>query len=88
MWRKTLGLALLALVFVVLSGCAAHHRAYYRDGHSPGYVQVRVGAGHGNRAFVRGRSHGPSYRGGQYRYYRNPGRNFHHRHYRGCGHRW
>ena len=84
MWRKTLGLALLAIMSFALSGCAAHYRSHgYRDGYSRGYVQVRVGSGYGHGRFVRG----PSYRYRHYRYYRDPGRYNHHRHYRGCGHR-
>ena len=77
MWRKTLGLALLAIMSFGLAGCAAHHHGHgYRDGYSRGYVQVRVGSGYG-RGVVRG----PSY------HYRHPGRHYQHRHYRGCGHR-
>jgi hypothetical protein len=83
MWKKTLGIALLALVSFALSGCYAHHRAHYRDGYSPGYVQVRVGRGYGPGVYVRGRTN-PRY----YRHYRNPGRYYQHRHFRGCGHRW
>jgi hypothetical protein len=43
MWRKILGLALLAFVAFALSGCAASYRAHgYRDGYpAPGYVHVR-----------------------------------------------
>jgi hypothetical protein len=82
MWRKTLGLGLLALMLFALSGCAARYQSHgYRDGHSRGYVQVRVGSGYGHGRFVRGHAY-------RYRHYRNPGGYYHHRHFRGCGHRW
>jgi hypothetical protein len=87
MWRKTLGLAFLAFMAIVLSGCHAHHRGYYRDAAPTGYVQVRVGPPHG-RVFARR----PAYRAHRYqhpgRYYQHPGRYDRHRHHRGCGHRW
>jgi hypothetical protein len=85
MWRKTLGIGLLSLMAFALSGCYAHHHAYYRDGRSPAHVQVRIGAGYGRGVYVQRRSYRP-YRYRQYRYYRAPA--YHHRHYPGCGHRW
>ena len=85
MWRKTLGLAVLALMAFALSGCAARYHGHgYRDGQSGGYVQVHVGSGYGHGRFVRG----PSYRYRPYRSWRHPGRYYQHRHFRGCGHRW
>jgi hypothetical protein len=79
MWRKFVGLALLAFVAFALSGCAAHYRAHgYRDGYAPGYVQVRVGTGYRRGAFVPG----PAYRARHDRHSRRHDQ----RHCRGCGH--
>lgn len=83
MWKKTLGLAALALMAFALSGCAARYHGHgSRDVYSRGYVEVHVGKGYGHRGFVRG-----PYRYRPYRSWRHPGR-YYHRHFRGCGHRW
>ena len=91
MWKKTLGLAVLAIVLsLTLQSCSSRYRNGHR-GYAPGYVEVRVGTRHSHGGFVRGRSHGPSYRVRRYDDHRHQGRhfrNFKHKHYRGCGHRW
>ena len=76
MWRKTLGLALLAFVLsLTLQGCYSSRRAYgYRD--EPGYVSVRVRTSHGYGRFGRGYRYGPSYRVRHYDYDRHDGRHF------------
>jgi hypothetical protein len=90
MWKKTLGLAVLAFVLsLTLQSCSSRYRNGHR-GYAPAYVEVRVGTRHSHGGFVRGRSHGPSYGVRRYDDYRHQGRhfrNFKHKHYRGCGHR-
>ncbi len=88
MWKKTLGLTVLAFVLsLTLQSCSSRYRNGYR-GYAPGYVEVRVRTPHSHGGFVRGRSYGPPYgRYDDYRYQGRDFRNFKHRHYRGCGHR-
>ena len=89
MWKKTLGLAVLAIVLsFTLQSCSSRYRNGHR-GYAPGYVEVRVGTRHSHGGFVHGRSYGPSvHRYDDYRYQGRRFRNFKHKHYRGCGHRW
>ena len=76
MWKKTLGLALLALLLsLTLQGCYSHRRARgYRGDYAPGYVHVQVRTAHGYRVVPRAHRH--SYRVRHHDEYPNNRRHF------------